>query len=52
MANTSSAGSWLPVSDQASDPAQRQLPVPGANDGASGVALLIALADVHTFTER
>ena len=35
-----------PVSDKAADPAQRQLPVPGANDGASGVALLMALADV------
>ncbi len=35
-----------PVSDLASDPAQRSLPVPGANDGASGVALFIALADV------
>lgn len=34
-----------PISDQAKDPAQRQLPVPGANDGASGVALFIALAD-------
>lgn len=35
-----------PVSDQAEDPAQRSLPVPGANDGASGVALFIALGDV------
>jgi glutaminyl-peptide cyclotransferase len=35
-----------PISDQARDPSQRQLPVPGANDGASGVALFIALADV------
>lgn len=34
-----------PVSDEATDPAQRQLPVPGANDGASGVALLVALGD-------
>jgi len=34
-----------PVSDQATDPAQRSLPVPGANDGASGVALLIAVGD-------
>lgn len=34
-----------PISDQAKDSAQRQLPVPGANDGASGVALFIALGD-------
>ncbi len=34
-----------PVSDQASDPVRRKLPMPGANDGASGVALLIALGD-------
>lgn len=34
-----------PISDGASDSAQRQLPVPGANDGASGVALFIALGD-------
>lgn len=35
-----------PVSDQAEDPAKRVLPVPGANDGASSTALLIALADL------
>jgi hypothetical protein len=35
-----------PISDKAADPAQRKLPVPGADDGASGTALLIALADV------
>ena len=35
-----------PVSDQAEDPAKRLLPVPGANDGASGVGLFIALGDV------
>jgi hypothetical protein len=34
-----------PVSDEATDPRQRQLPVPGANDGASGVALFLALGD-------
>lgn len=34
-----------PISDQAKDSAERQLPVPGANDGASGVALFIALGD-------
>jgi Zn-dependent M28 family amino/carboxypeptidase len=35
-----------PVSDRASNPADRGTPVPGANDGASGVALLMAVADV------
>ena len=35
-----------PVSDQAEDPTKRSLPVPGANDGASGVGLFIALGDV------
>ncbi len=35
-----------PVSDQAADPAKRSLPVPGANDGASGVGLFIALGDL------
>jgi peptidase M28-like protein len=35
-----------PVSDEATDTALRKLPVPGANDGASGVALFIALGDV------
>ncbi|HEY2897762.1 MAG TPA: M28 family peptidase, partial [Gemmatimonadaceae bacterium] len=34
-----------PVSDQAKDPAQRKMPMPGANDGASGVALFVALGD-------
>ena len=34
-----------PVSDLATDPARRNLPMPGANDGASGVALFIALGD-------
>jgi glutaminyl-peptide cyclotransferase len=34
-----------PVSDQAKDPAKRALPMPGANDGASGVALFLALGD-------
>jgi glutaminyl-peptide cyclotransferase len=34
-----------PVSDQAVDPAQRSLPMPGANDGGSGTAMLVALAD-------
>jgi glutaminyl-peptide cyclotransferase len=32
------------VADQDPDPAQRTLPVPGANDGASGVAVLLELA--------
>lgn len=35
-----------PISDRASNPADRALPVPGANDGASGVALLMAVSDV------
>jgi glutaminyl-peptide cyclotransferase len=34
-----------PVSESASTEAERKLPVPGANDGASGVGLFIALAD-------
>ena len=34
-----------PVADAESDPAKRLLPIPGANDGGSGVALLVALAD-------
>ena len=35
-----------PRSDNARDPEQKLLPVPGANDGASGTAMLIALGDV------
>ena len=34
-----------PVADLEPDPAQQQSPIPGANDGASGVALLLAVAD-------
>ena len=34
-----------PVSDNAENLGERQLPVPGANDGGSGVALFIALGD-------
>ncbi len=34
-----------PISEKASDASRRALPVPGANDGASGVAILLALAD-------
>jgi glutaminyl-peptide cyclotransferase len=34
-----------PTSDEAENPADRQLPVPGANDGASGVGLFVALGD-------
>ena len=33
-----------PTSDQASDPERAALPVPGANDGASGTAVLLELA--------
>lgn len=35
-----------PVADRDRNLGARQLPIPGANDGASGVALLIALGDV------
>ena len=35
-----------PISDRASNAVDRATPVPGANDGASGVALLMAVADV------
>ena len=34
-----------PVSDGAENMAERQMPVPGANDGASGVGLFVALGD-------
>ena len=34
-----------PVSESAGTEAERKLPVPGANDGASGVGLFVALAD-------
>jgi len=34
-----------PHADQARRPDQRRLPVPGANDGASGVAVLLGVAD-------
>src|SRR5215203_580075 len=34
-----------PMSDGTDNPDERQLPVPGANDGASGVALFVALGD-------
>ena len=35
-----------PISESALDPAQRNTPVPGANDGGSGVGLFLALGDV------
>lgn len=35
-----------PRSESASDSARRHLPVPGANDGASGTAMLVALGDL------
>lgn len=35
-----------PWSDQASDPAQQMQPVPGANDGGSGVAVLLEVAEL------
>ena len=34
-----------PHAEQDPDPAKRDLPVPGANDGASGVAVLLGVAD-------
>jgi Zn-dependent M28 family amino/carboxypeptidase len=34
-----------PHADQSANPAARRLPVPGANDGASGVAVLLGVAD-------
>ncbi len=35
-----------PWAEEDSDPAARQAPIPGANDGTSGVALALALAEV------
>lgn len=35
-----------PVSDQAIEAAEREKPVPGANDGASGTAILLQLAEM------
>ncbi len=35
-----------PISDRATDPADREKPVPGANDGASGTAVLLQLAEM------
>jgi glutaminyl-peptide cyclotransferase len=35
-----------PTADSEPDPALRRQPIPGANDGASGVAVLLELADV------
>ena len=35
-----------PRSDQAPDPEERAIPVPGANDGASGTAILLHLAQL------
>jgi len=37
-----------PVAENSADPAERRQPVPGANDGASGVAVLLALADLFS----
>lgn len=37
-----------PTSDQSTDPAERDTPVPGANDGASGVAVLLALGELFS----
>jgi glutaminyl-peptide cyclotransferase len=35
-----------PVSESAATDAEKKLPVPGANDGASGVGMFVALGDV------
>ncbi len=35
-----------PVSDEAPDSTDRRIPVPGANDGASGVAILMEIAEL------
>jgi len=35
-----------PISESAATEAEKKLPVPGANDGASGVGLFVALGDV------
>lgn len=35
-----------PISEQAQDESDRERPVPGANDGASGAAVLLQLADM------
>ncbi|MDP9204773.1 MAG: M28 family peptidase [Gemmatimonadota bacterium] len=35
-----------PVSESATTEAEKKMPVPGANDGASGVGMFVALADV------
>lgn len=35
-----------PTADAESDPARRAMPIPGANDGASGTAVLLELANV------
>ena len=35
-----------PISESAGTEAERKLPVPGANDGASGVGMFIALGDI------
>ena len=37
-----------PISDQSTDPEDRDTPVPGANDGASGVAVLLALGELFS----
>jgi Zn-dependent M28 family amino/carboxypeptidase len=40
-----------PVSESASTAAERKMPVPGANDGASGVGMFVALGDVFRKTK-
>ena len=36
-----------PFADKSANLAQQRMPVPGANDGASGVAVLLGVADAH-----
>ena len=39
-----------PIAESESDPAKRKMPIPGANDGASGVGLFVALGDLFKKT--
>ncbi len=40
-----------PIADKDPDPANRETPIPGANDGASGVAVLLELARIFGRSE-
>lgn len=39
-----------PRADRETDPARQKIPIPGANDGASGVAVLLHLAEIFAAT--